>query len=110
MTSTDPTRDGPPESVALAAVDRALDRAEASAPDPRLRELEALALALRDSAPAPRAEWVEELGIRVAEGFPRSGVLHLVRGPGRPHAPGGAAEASTGPRGGPHRPLHEPAR
>jgi len=63
----DPTR----ERAVLATVDRALERGRPSEADAGLRELEDLALALRELAPAPPPSLQETLDRRVAEGFSR---------------------------------------
>src|SRR4051812_46345798 len=55
----------------LALIDAALASGRATAADPHERELEDLALAMRDDKPAPDPEFARELGRRVEEGFAR---------------------------------------
>jgi hypothetical protein len=55
--------------VDLERIEAALAEGAATAPDPRERELQELALALRADSPAPRPEFTHELGTRVAAGF-----------------------------------------
>ena len=55
----------------LRAVDAALSGADASHPDSAARELQELALALRDDSPVPDPSFTRELGSRVEAGFPR---------------------------------------
>src|SRR3954454_24376947 len=53
----------------LERIEAALAEGAATAPDPRERELQELALALRADSPQPRAEFAHELSGRVAGGF-----------------------------------------
>src|SRR4051794_36468079 len=53
----------------LERIESALAEGAATAADPRERELQELALALRADSPAPRSEFANELGLRVAGGF-----------------------------------------
>ena len=53
----------------LALIDAALAEGRATSSDPRERELEELALALRDEAPRPDPGFARELGRRVEDGF-----------------------------------------
>src|SRR4051794_15082366 len=53
----------------LARIEAALAEGAATAADPRERELQELALALRADSPEPRAEFSHDLGGRVADGF-----------------------------------------
>ncbi|MEA2421696.1 MAG: hypothetical protein QOF55_795 [Thermoleophilaceae bacterium] len=55
----------------LARIEAALADGRASAADPRERELQELALALRADSPAPQAAFARELDRRVSEGFPK---------------------------------------
>ena len=61
----------PDEQRDLARIDAALAEGRATASDPRERELEELALALRDDAPQPDPQFARRLDERVAEGFAR---------------------------------------
>jgi hypothetical protein len=54
----------------LAAIEEALAAGVAAHDEPRARELQELALALRADAPEPRAEFARELERRVESGFP----------------------------------------
>jgi hypothetical protein len=67
----------------LALIDAALAEGRATSSDPRERELEELALALRDDAPLPDPAFARDLGRRVEEGFakPRRFRLPAVRVP-----------------------------
>jgi hypothetical protein len=65
----------PPEDTAtierdLSAVDAALSGGSAAHEDPAARELQELALALRADAPLPDHGFAQDLGRRVAAGFP----------------------------------------
>src|SRR3954466_497244 len=53
----------------LERIEAALSEGAATAADPRERELQELALALRADSPEPRPEFTHELGRRVAGGF-----------------------------------------
>jgi hypothetical protein len=53
----------------LERIEAALAEGAATAADPRERELQELALALRADSPAPRPEFAHDLGTRVAGGF-----------------------------------------
>jgi hypothetical protein len=64
MNGSDARRD-----VDLERIEAALAEGAATAPEPRERELQELALALRADSPAPRPEFAHELGTRVAAGF-----------------------------------------
>src|SRR3954470_19091076 len=64
MNGSDARRD-----VDLERIEAALAEGAATAPDPRERELQQLALALRADSPAPRPEFAHDLGLRVAGGF-----------------------------------------
>jgi hypothetical protein len=55
----------------LALIDAALAEGRATSSDPRERELEELALALRDDPPEPDPGFARELGRRVDDGFAR---------------------------------------
>jgi Domain of unknown function (DUF4349) len=56
----------------LAAIEEALAAGVAAHDEPRARELQGLALALRADAPEPRAEFARELERRVESGFPQA--------------------------------------
>src|SRR3954447_14507513 len=64
MSGPDTRRD-----VDLERIEAALAEGAATAVDPRERELQELALALRADSPAPRPEFAHDLGVRVAGGF-----------------------------------------
>jgi hypothetical protein len=64
MSGPDTRRD-----VDLERIEAALAEGAATAADPRERELQELALALRADSPAPRPEFAHSLGLRVAAGF-----------------------------------------
>jgi hypothetical protein len=64
MSGPDTRRD-----IDLERIEAALAEGAATAADPRERELQELALALRADAPEPRPEFSHELGRRVAGGF-----------------------------------------
>jgi hypothetical protein len=55
--------------IDLERIEAALAEGAATAADPRERELQQLALALRADSPEPRAEFAHELGERVRDGF-----------------------------------------
>jgi hypothetical protein len=59
-------------AAVLDAIDEALARGDAVAAEPELRELQELALALRDDAPEPDRDFAAELDARLAAGFPRA--------------------------------------
>src|SRR3954463_4742391 len=59
--------------IDLERIEAALAEGAATAADPRERELQELALALRADAPQPRPEFSHDLGRRVAGGFAKSG-------------------------------------
>jgi hypothetical protein len=59
----------PDDERDLALIDAALVAGRATSSDPRERELEELALALRDESPRPDPDFARELGRRVEEGF-----------------------------------------
>lgn len=67
----------PDEQRDLARIEAALAEGRATATDPRERELEELALALRDEAPEPAPGFARELDRRVEEGFARPRRLKL---------------------------------
>lgn len=67
----------PDEQRDLARIDAALAEGRVTATDPRERELEELALALRDDAPEPAPGFAQELGRRVETGFERPRRLRL---------------------------------
>jgi hypothetical protein len=62
----------PDENRDLELIEAALTEGRAAATDPRERELQELALALREDAPEPRPEFARELDGRVAGDFGRS--------------------------------------
>src|SRR3954449_11587511 len=64
MSGPDTRRD-----VDLERIEAALAEGAATAADPRERELQELALALRADSPAPRPDFADDLGLRVAGGF-----------------------------------------
>jgi hypothetical protein len=64
MSGPDARRDADLERIEAALADGAV-----TAADPRERELQALALALRADSPEPRQEFSHDLGLRVAGGF-----------------------------------------
>lgn len=57
----------------LERIEAALAEGAATAADPRERELQELALALRADSPQPRQEFAHELGRRVGDGFAKPG-------------------------------------
>jgi hypothetical protein len=57
----------------LERIEAALAEGAATAADPRERELQELALALRADSPQPRPEFAHELGRRVGNGFAKPG-------------------------------------
>jgi hypothetical protein len=64
MNGSDARRD-----IDLERIEAALAEGAATAPDPRERELQELALALRADSPQPAPEFAHDLGQRVAGGF-----------------------------------------
>jgi hypothetical protein len=88
----EPTR----ERDVLAAIDRALAAGRPQAEEPALRELEQLAVDLRDETPVAPSELRERLDRRLAEGFPRR--RHSSRRLGGTAA-GGAGGPARGPLG-----------
>jgi hypothetical protein len=68
---------GPDERRALERIDAALAEGRVTATDPHERELEHLALALRDDAPQPDPAFARELDARVEGGFARERRLKL---------------------------------
>lgn len=87
------------EQTVLATVDRALERGRPGESDAGLRELENLALALRELSPAPSPALQERLDRRVAEGFPRRRGVGALADP-RPsrRGRGGTSEPAGSPR------------
>jgi hypothetical protein len=67
----------PDEQRDLARIDAALAEGRVTATDPRERELEELALAVRDDAPQPAPAFARTLERRVEQGFPRERRIKL---------------------------------
>jgi hypothetical protein len=63
----------------LERIEAALAEGAATAADPRERELQQLALALRADSPQPRPEFAHELGRRVGDGFAKPGAVAPAR-------------------------------
>lgn len=78
-------------------IDAALESGRVTATDPNERELQALALAIRDDAPQPDPAFQRELDRRIAYRFkrPRRFGLPAVRGPWIPALAGAAAVAAA---------------
>jgi Domain of unknown function (DUF4349) len=73
----------PEQDRDLARIEAALAAGRPTATDPRERELEELALALRDDSPRPDPEFARRLDDRMAAGFPKPRRLPRLALPGR---------------------------